>query len=600
LSNIAAGSTVTLKAASTAGLTHTLASTTGTTDSHTVVMTNAATAAMNTHTIAGVETVNITSTDSSAAAAAQTAVHTVTLTAAAATDVVVTGNAGLTVTATGSTKITNFDASGVTTNAAATAASAGSAGVSYTSLNTTLTATPTIKGGAGPDTLTGASTAVGETFHGGAGIDTIEGNGGTDTMNGDAGNDTFNFLDAELTGLDVVDGGVGTDVISVTDASTVVDADFANMTNVETLLLVAGQAHTLTLGASALASGIKTVTATGAGVNAITVGSGYAGAVTITSGTAADTITLSGVAAGNTITVATGDTGANEIVLGAGTENITGGSAVETLTVGVTSYLSSADMANGAAGTDIVDFTAAATVTDVMFSGLSNFETVNLSDNASSLTLAGQAQEAGIVTVTAGNATNTLDASAYTVGITITGGTGADTISGGSGADTLDGGDGIDVYKFAATGAGNGVDAFGANIDFDGANVDKFDFSAFNPNLVYNVTSVEHNAAGDINVTNAIVKVLTTNGGVAETNTALKVANLFDGVGDALHMNSGGKGVVIGGDDSAATAGMQIYFVDDSLDGVLGTIGAADVVQVASFQERLDLAGEQWTAGNFV
>jgi hypothetical protein len=425
-------------------------------------------------------------------------------------------------------------------------------------------------------------------------------------MNGDAGNDTFNFLTVELTGLDVVDGGAGTDVISVTDetastaARNVVDADFANISNVETLTLVAGAAHTMTLGASALASGVKTVNATGAGNNTFTVGAGFAGPVTLTSGTGVDTITLSGVAAGNTITVATGDTGANEVILGAGTENITGGGAVDTLTVGVTSYLGSADMANGAAGTDVVAFSAAATVTDAQFSGLSNFETVTTSNNASSVTLAGQAQEAGIVTLTAGNATNTLDASAYTVAITITGGTGADTITGGSGNDTLDGGNGIDIYKFAATGAGNGTDAFGATIDFDGANVDKFDFSAFNSNLLFNATKVEHDGVTDLNVTNAIVKVITANGSVAATNTAAKVAAIFDGVGDALHMNSGGKGVVIAGDDSAATAGAQIWFVDDSLDGTLGTIGAADCVQVASFTERMEVAAEEWTAGNFV
>jgi hypothetical protein len=584
-----------LKAASTAGLTHTLASTTGTTDSHSVVMTNAATAAMNTHTIAGVETVNITSTDSSAAAAAQNAVHTVTLTAAAATDVIVTGNAGLTVTATGSTKVTNFDASGVTTNAAATAASAASGGVTYTSLNTTLTATPTIKGGAGPDNLTGAAAAVAETFHGGAGIDTIEGNGGNDTMHGDAGNDIFNFLSAELTGLDVVDGGDGTDVISVTDASTVIDADFANITNAETLTLVAGQAHTLTLGASALASGIKTVNATGAGVNAVTVGAGFAGSLTVNSGTAADTITLSGVAAGNTITVATGDTGANEVVLGAGTENITGGTGIDTLTVGVGSYLSSSDMANGAGGTDVVAFSAAATITDDQFSGLSLFETVTTSNNATSITLAGQAQEAGIVTLTAGNAANTLDASAYTAAIAITGGTGVDTITGGSGNDTLDCGNGIDTFIFAASGALNGNDAFGANIDVSGANADKFNMGAFLPNATFNSTVVQHDGTSEVNLTNSIVMLAAANGDDAEVDTAAEVAALIEGIGDALHLTSGGKGIVLGGDDSGARTGF-IYFVDDSLDGVNGTIATADVVVVGNFTLDLDT----FTAGNFV
>jgi hypothetical protein len=422
-------------------------------------------------------------------------------------------------------------------------------------------------------------------------------------MNGDAGNDTFNFLTVELTGLDVVDGGVGTDVISVTDetasaaARNVVDADFANITNVETLLLVAGSAHTMTLGASALASGVKTVTATGGGNNTFTVGAGFAGPVTLTSGAGADTITLTGVAAGNTITVATGDTGANEVLLGAGTENITGGGAVDTLTVGVGSYLSSSDMANGAAGTDVVAFTAAATITDDQFSGLSLFETVTTSNNNTSITLAGQAQEAGIVTLTAGNGTNTLDASAYTVAVAITGGTGVDTISGGSGNDTLDGGNGLDTFVFAATGALNGNDAFGANLDMSGVNADKFDVSAFLPNHVFNATTVEHNGVTEIGLNNAIVRLAAVNGDDAEVDTAAEVALLIEGIGDALHLTSGGKGIVIGGNDSGGgTETGFIYFVDDTLDGTNGTVSTADVIVVANFTQGLD----DFTAGNFV
>jgi hypothetical protein len=351
----------------------------------------------------------------------------------------------------------------------------------------------------------------------------------------------------------------------------------------------------MTLGASALASGVKTVTATGAGNNTFTVGAGFAGPLTLTNGAGVDTITLTGVAAGNTITVATGDTGANEVLLGAGTENITGGGAVDTLTVGVTSYLGAADMANGAGGTDIVAFSAAATVTDAQFSGLSNFETVTTSDNASNVTLAGQAQEAGIVTLTAGNATNTLDASAYTAAITITGGTGVDTITGGSGNDTLDGGNGIDTFIFAASGALNGNDAFGANIDVAGANADKFNMGAFLPNATFNSTVVQHNGTSEVNLTNSIVMLAAANGDDAEVDTAAEVAALIEGIGDALHLTSGGKGIVLGGDDSGARTGF-IYFVDDSLDGVNGTIATADVVVVGNFTLDLDT----FTAGNFV
>ena len=81
----------------------------------------------------------------------------------------------------------------------------------------------------------------------------------------------------------------------------------------------------------------------------------------------------------------------------------------------------------------------------------------------------------------------------------------------------------------------------------------------------------------------------------AEVDTAAEVAALIEGIGDALHLNSGGKGIVLAGDDSAATTGF-IYFVDDTLDGVNGTIATGDVVVVANFTLDLDT----FTAGNFI
>jgi hypothetical protein len=554
---------------------------------------------MNTIGAAGIETVNITADDTSTAAADQTAVHTITLTGSAITDVVVTGDAGLNLTATGSTAITNFDASGVTTNSAAVAASAGAGGVTYTSLNVTTGATPTIKGGQGADTLTGATgTAIAETIEGGDGIDTINGGPGVDTLSGGAGNDVFQFETAELLGTDIIDGGDGTnDNISVLDATNttnVVDADFANMTNVESLTLVAGSAHTVVLGASSLASGVATITATGAGNNSITVGAGHAGNLSVTSGSGDDTITLSAYPAGNTITIAGGG-GTDGYVLGAGTENITGGAGVDTLTVGSASYLASTDVINGAGGTDIVNFTAASTVTDAMFSGLSNMETVSAGNVAMTITAGAQAQEAGIATFTMGNATNSVNASAMTSNITITGGTGVDTITSGSGDDTLDGGDGVDTIVFAATAALNGNDAFGANIDVSGANADKFNMSAFLPNATFNSTVVEHNGTSEVNLTNAIVMLAAADGDDAEVDTEAEVAALIEGIGDALHLNSGGKGIVLAGDDNGAVTGF-IYFVDDTLDGTNGTISTTDVTTVANF--TLDL--NTFTAGNFI
>ena len=139
----------------------------------------------------------------------------------------------------------------------------------------------------------------------------------------------------------------------------------------------------------------------------------------------------------------------------------------------------------------------------------------------------------------------------------------------------------------------NGIDVFAANIVVAD---DKLDFTAFNSSLTFNSTVVEHDGTGDIDATNKIVMLATTDAGVAETNTVAKVAALFQGIGDALHLSSGGKAVVIGGDNSAATAGATISYVDDSLGANVGTIEADDVVFVGTTTLDIDTL----TAGNFV
>ena len=118
-------------------------------------------------------------------------------------------------TNTGNTKITSFDASAVTATAS---------NVTFASANTTATAEVSITGGAGADTLSG--NAGKDTIDGGAGNDTIAPGAGVDVVIGGAGNDTFQFLTANLVSTDTITGGDGTDDIELTNASTVVDADF--------------------------------------------------------------------------------------------------------------------------------------------------------------------------------------------------------------------------------------------------------------------------------------------------------------------------------------------------------------------------------------
>jgi hypothetical protein len=268
-----------------AGLTLGLADDTGTADVVNVTMKASAVVNANTITAANVETVNISGID--AAAANVSAINVLTLTANKATDVVVTGNDGLALTATGSTKVTNFDASAVAaTNSSDTAANMA---VSYTSLNTSATANVTIKGGAGNDTLQG--NAGNDTISGNGGTDTITYTGGNDTLSGGAGVDTFQFTGTLLaanstaSNLTTVDGGAGTDIISVTtDTTALVDADFDGFTSTETLTFSDGT-NSVVLGAKGDAAGISSVNG----------------------GTAADTIDLRDVDFDNAISIRGGD-----------------------------------------------------------------------------------------------------------------------------------------------------------------------------------------------------------------------------------------------------------------------------------------------------
>ena len=102
LSNLEDNTTVTFKAAATAGTTHTLATTTGS-QTHNLVFSNAATSAFN-YTVAGVETINITSTDLNGSCGPDSD-YTATLVGTSATTVTVTGNAGLNLTNTGNKQL---------------------------------------------------------------------------------------------------------------------------------------------------------------------------------------------------------------------------------------------------------------------------------------------------------------------------------------------------------------------------------------------------------------------------------------------------------------------------------------------------------------
>ena len=167
-----------------------------TADSLNIILTAAATAAFGTVAAAGVETVNITATDS---LTAFTAVHSMTLSDAAVKTINVTGNAGLTLTNTDNVALTLLDAS------------IGFTGVLTATTNGTVA--QTIKGGSGADVLTAHAGSTADVLNGGAGNDILNANAGLSQLTGGAGNDTFVIttstnLNAASTITDLLSGDV--------------------------------------------------------------------------------------------------------------------------------------------------------------------------------------------------------------------------------------------------------------------------------------------------------------------------------------------------------------------------------------------------------
>lgn len=187
-------------------------------DTFTIKLTSSSIIAAGSITVSGIENLTILDADASSAGGAAV-IHTITLVDTAAKSLVVTGNNGLTITNTGNSAITSFDASGVVANGSADTEA--NLAVKFVSENTTASATTTIKGGAGNDTLTGVGAI--DTIIGGAGADIITGGAGQDTLTGGAGADIFRYnLRADAVGAagvnvdKITDFVVGTDKINLT------------------------------------------------------------------------------------------------------------------------------------------------------------------------------------------------------------------------------------------------------------------------------------------------------------------------------------------------------------------------------------------------
>jgi hypothetical protein len=254
--------------------------------------------------------------------------------------------------------------------------------------------------------LIGSSLA--DSITGGAGNDTITGGDGNDSLNGGDGNDVFKFASAaELAGDATVIGGADYDYIQMTAETSLVDANFNYVTNVDALILTGG--GSVELGYVAQNAGINLVILEG-GDTTITMDEYWdeSRSITIDASAMANDITVTGLRSG--LTVANG-------FLGTGDLSITTENATQTITLGTTTSLSTV--------------------------------TINADELVDGKVLTLTGTDEATVTLTNGD----LSAAAYVGNLTVTATTGSNVITTGSGNDTITGGAGADTIN-----VGTGID----------------------------------------------------------------------------------------------------------------------------------------------
>ncbi|HEV2561861.1 MAG TPA: calcium-binding protein [Rhizomicrobium sp.] len=458
-----------------------------------------------------------------------------------------------------------------------------------------------LTGGAGNDALTG-----------GAGADTFNlGSGGNDTASGGNGNDIFN-MGAAFTAADQIDGGAGTDTLSLNgDYSAGVTLTATTMVNVESLSLAAGHSYKLTTNDANVASGqTLTVDGTALGASDALTFNGAAetnGNFIINGGAGNDTLTGG---AGND--VINGGAGTDTFVLTAGGNDIvTGGSGTNTFTFGAA--FTAADQVDGGGGTDTLslngDYSAGVTLAATT---MVNVESISVAAGHSYKLTTNDANVASGQTLTVNGASLgatdvlTFNGAAETNGtFTITGGAGNDVLTGGAGIDTFNlgsggndivsGGGGNDTFNFNGAftstdqvDGGAGADKLSLNGDYSTGvtlaattmvNVETISLTAGHS---YKLTTNDANVASGqtltVNGTSLGATDVLTFSGTAETNGKFAITGgagndvLTGGAGaDTFNLYQGGNDIASGGAGNDKFSFNGAFTSADQVDGGAGT-----------------------------
>src|SRR4051812_16735553 len=343
-----------------------------------------------------------------------------------------------------------------------------------------------IGGGAGDDVVdASAVSATALTFIAGTGADKIT-----------AGSSNGNYVFADLTAADTVQGGSGIETVDFANAGAVSAADFANVTNIEGLVLNAGGSDvTLT---NSLVAGTST------------------GFFWILGGAGSDTVDASAISNGTAVS----------FLAGSGADTFKGGNGRND-SVFAADELTSADTVTGGSFIDTLYFLTPGEVAATAFANVTDIEGLGLDPGGNTVTLTDSlvaGSSIGSFRVGGGAGADIVDASAISNATPI-------TFATGSGANNLKGGNGFDVFlvpdsTFADIDGNDGFDRITATT------------AAQSLDLTANATKIH-----DIEIID-----LASSAGATLTLTAADIGLINPGAGTSLY-------VLGGADDTVSTDG---------------------------------------------
>ncbi len=441
-------------------------------------------------------------------------------------------------------------------------------------------------GGNGNDTIRAMAANVAIGINSLSSIQAITSNGfGGTTIVGTTGNNTLDFSTVALTGINLIDGGSGSDTVTGSAGDDMIAASIGD----DTLNGFDGN-DTFRVGSAA-------------GFDAIHGGSGTDTVIALASNMSIKLTALSGIEtiSNNTFTNVTilGSTGNNVLdfssVALVGIGLIDGGDGADTITgTGVADVIAGGngqDTIDGGAGADTIRFGAG---TNDFVNGGADSDTLRATANGSTIlwpnvTSVEIVDGTGFTGVLALGTVNNdvLDFTGISlINTTIDGGSGIDTITGSAGNDSINGNLGNDIINGAG---GNDTILFGtATLDVidGGADFDTLKANIANASIVWtNVTSVEAvDGTGFLGVTllgTAGVDVLDFSA-VSLTNVAL----IDGGGGNDTIIGTSGADVITGntGTDNidAGDGADTIRFNTSNVDTVNGGNGTDTLIAMAA------------------